>query len=121
MFCNQCGNELGPGVSFCPKCGHPVSAVPRAEANDSKAQRLTVTFFREKQWFAINPGVTIVVDDGDVYQIDNGQTLNVPMAPGTHNIVFKCGIRNKVIDLTVQQDLKLRLKWNRITGSLIVE
>ena len=23
MFCNQCGNEIPAGVSFCPNCGAP--------------------------------------------------------------------------------------------------
>src|ERR671938_1595497 len=23
MFCNNCGNEVRPGVKFCPKCGTP--------------------------------------------------------------------------------------------------
>ena len=42
------------------------------------------------------------------------------MAPGTHDITFKCGVRNKVIELTVREDLTLHLKWNRLTGSLTV-
>lgn len=121
MFCNQCGSEILPGASFCAKCGRPVEPVSAEEPNQSPgAQAFTVTFTREKQWFAINPAVTVVVDDRDEYRIDNGQTIRVLMAPGTHNVAFKCGIRNKIIDLTVQQDLELHLKWNRVTGSLTV-
>ena len=120
MFCNQCGSEIQPGASFCSKCGHPVETVAREDGPKTQSRVFTVTFIRESQWFAINPGVKIIVDDRDEYRIGNGQTLRVPMAPGTHNIVFKCGIRNKIIDLTVRQDLELHLKWNRITGSLTV-
>ena len=123
MFCNQCGSELIPGASFCARCGHPVDApAPEAGAQpEAKAQAFTVTFSRESQWFAVNPAVRIVVDDRDEYRIDNGQTLRVPMAQGTHSVVFKCGVRNKVIELTVQRNLELHLKWNRITGSLVVQ
>ena len=106
------------------KCGQPVSPVapegPAQTAAAPQAQGFTVTFTRENQWFAINPQIKIIVDDRDEYRIENGQSLRVPMAPGTHNIVFNCGIRNKIIDLTVRQDLELHLKWNRVTGSLSV-
>ena len=117
MFCNKCGTELVPGAAFCLKCGQPVA--PTAEGVSAHA--FVVTFIRESQWFAVNPGVKIVVDDQNEYRIDNGQTLRIPMTPGTHNVVFKCGIRNKIIDLDVQRDLELHLKWNRVTGSLTVK
>ena len=117
MFCNQCGAELVPGAAFCLKCGRPTA--PAGEGGGPRA--FTVTFIREKQWFAVNPGVKIVIDDQDEYRIENGEALRIPMAPGTHSVVFKCGIRNKIIDLTVQKDLELHLKWNRLTGSLTVE
>ncbi len=118
MFCNKCGSEILDGAAFCSKCGQPVAAVgPSAPA----AETFTVTFARESQWFAVNPAVKIVVDEKDEYRIDNGQTIRVPMTRGTHGVVFKCGIRNKSIELNVAGDTALRLKWNRITGSLVVK
>ena len=27
-FCSGCGNEMGPDMAFCPKCGRPAGAVP---------------------------------------------------------------------------------------------
>ena len=139
MFCNKCGSVLQPGMAFCPKCGNPTGAVssgeytkpestespeiPKSPGNSeiSESRQFTVTFVRENQRFAVNPAVSITVDERDEYRIDNGQTIRVPMAPGTHSVVFRCGIRNKVIDLTVRQDLTLELKWNRLTGSLTVK
>lgn len=120
MFCNQCGSEILPGAAFCSKCGHPVGPTPEGAPEASPDNRFTVTFVRDKQWFAVNPNVKIIVDERDEYRIENGQTLRVAMAPGTHDITFKCGIRNKVIELTVREDLTLHLKWNRLTGSLTV-
>lgn len=32
MFCNQCGSQLAPGVTFCSNCGRPAVGVPAASA-----------------------------------------------------------------------------------------
>lgn len=32
MFCNQCGSQLAPGVTFCSNCGRPAVGVPAAPA-----------------------------------------------------------------------------------------
>lgn len=120
MFCRKCGGEIVPGAAFCAKCGNPVDPSPVATGSAATASVFTVTFVRESQWFAFNPAVKIVVDERDEYRIDNGQTVRVPMTRGTHSIDFKCGIRNKIIDLTVEGDIELHLKWNRVTGSLTV-
>jgi uncharacterized membrane protein len=31
-FCSGCGNEVGAGVAFCPKCGKPVGSVAQPAA-----------------------------------------------------------------------------------------
>ena len=120
MFCNRCGSEIVDGASFCSRCGQPVGSAPAGSEDAPSAHPFTVTFSRESQWFAVNPAVKIIVDEKDEYRIDNGQTLRIPMMPGTHSLVFRCGVRNKVIDLTVERDLQLHLKWNRLTGSLVI-
>lgn len=94
-------------------------AEPTAET--AGVQTYTVTFTREKQWFAINPAVKIIVDERDEYRIDNGETIRVPITGGVHGVTFRCGVRNKVIQLEVAGDLSLDLRWNRLTGSLIVK
>jgi Predicted membrane protein len=120
VFCPKCGAELVPGARFCSKCGQEVGlAEPTAET--AGVQTYTVTFTREKQWFAINPAVKIIVDERDEYRIDNGETIRVPMTGGVHGVTFRCGVRNKVIQLEVAGDLSLNLRWNRLTGSLIVK
>lgn len=119
MFCPKCGSQLVPGARFCPKCGCEPGAAA-GEGETASARTYTVSFTREKQWFAINPAVRLVVDDKDEYRIGNGETINVPMAAGEHGLVFKCGMRNKSIRLEVDRDLSLKLRWNRLTGSLVV-
>ena len=120
MFCPKCGAQLVPGARFCPQCGQEAGA-PEQAAETAGSQVYTVTFIREKQWFAINPAVKILVDERDEYRIDSGETIRVPMAAGVHGVTFKCGIRNKVIQLEVRSDICLNLKWNRLTGSLVVK
>ena len=34
MFCNQCGNQVPDGVSFCPNCGAPVAQADPAPASE---------------------------------------------------------------------------------------
>lgn len=34
MFCNQCGNQIPDGVSFCPNCGAPVAKADPAPAQE---------------------------------------------------------------------------------------
>ncbi len=120
VFCPKCGAELVPGARFCSKCGSEVGLAEPA-AGTSGAQTFTVTFTREKQWFAINPAVKIIVDERDEYRIDSGETIRVPMTGGIHGVTFRCGVRNKVIQLEVAGDLSVNLKWNRLTGSLVVK
>ena len=125
MFCSQCGGGLVPGAAFCPQCGQPVnpenSGARENAAEEPKPAAFDVTFTREAQRFAVNPDVKIAVDERDEYRIGNGETLRIPMAPGTHSVVFRCGIRNKAIELDVRQDLALRINWSRLTGSLKIE
>ena len=42
-------------------------------------------------------------------------------AAPTHNIAFSCSIRNKIVNIDVSRDVTLNIKWNRVTGSLVVE
>ena len=123
MFCNRCGFEIVPGAAFCAKCGAPVSSAGSAASQNPQQMRenvFSVSFIREKQWFAINPAVKVLIDDRDEYAIDNGKTIRIPMTAGTHSVAFRSGIRNKIIELDVQRDLEIHLKWSRVTGSLVV-
>ena len=93
--------------------------------NESPAQNnsgmFTLTVNRANQWFAVNPSVKIVVDGKAEYSIENNSSINIPISAGAHNIAFSCSIRNKILDINVVGDMTLNMKWNRITGSLVVE
>ncbi len=92
MFCSKCGNEIPSQSKFCSKCGQSVVPTPNETVVSNNTVGYTLTINRAKQWFAINPAVKIVVDGNTEYKIDNGATLNIPIAAGTHNIAFSCSI-----------------------------
>lgn len=117
MFCNRCGSKIVGGAKVCSKCGNAVSHVAGG-VNDGM---FTLTINRAKQWFAVNPAVKIVVDGGTEYKIGNGATVNIPVTVGTHNIAFLCSIRNKIVNVSVSDNVTLNIRWNRVTGSLEVE
>lgn len=121
MFCSKCGNQFVTQVKFCSKCGQPTN-ISSSEAQVQNSVRWgTLTITRAKQWFAINPAVRVILDGSAEYEIDNGSTLNIPISIGTHNIAFSCGMRNKIVNVNVVENVTLNIKWNRITGSLEVK
>lgn len=121
MFCNKCGNQIVDGAKFCSKCGQSTNQAANNITGNNGVGTFTLTINRAKQWFAVNPAVKIIVDGGDEYKIDNGETLNIPITAGTHNIAFSCSIRNKIVNVNVSDNVTLNIKWNRVTGSLEVE
>lgn len=118
MYCSNCGNILPDGAKFCPKCGR---ATGRPAADTVPGGLYTLTIMRENQWFAVNPAVRMTLDGSQTYSIGNGDTLRIPVSSGAHCAAFSCSIRNKVVNLNVAGDITLRIRWNRVTGSLEVE
>ena len=121
MFCTKCGNHIVDGAKFCSKCGQSTNQAANNITGNNGVGTFTLTINRAKQWFAVNPAVKIIVDGGAEYKIDNGETLNIPITAGTHNIAFSCSIRNKIVNVNVSDNVALNIKWNRVTGSLEVE
>lgn len=121
MFCSQCGAEMADNAKFCTKCGS--AAFPgdaKNERDTANVTRHVLTIVRQNQWFAINPDVEIIVDGVERYMLANGKSLELPIAPGKHNLAFYCTIRSRIVDINVYSDMTLNVKFNRITGSLEV-
>ncbi len=119
MFCSKCGSEMAASSKFCPKCGHPVGQAANGGVTTGNSYTLTVN--RAKQWFAVNPAVKIIIDGNAEYKIENGETLDIPISAGAHNIAFSCSIHNKIVNINVTGHVTLNMKWNRLTGSLEVK
>ena len=120
MFCSKCGNQINEGARFCSQCGHAI-AQPSDSISASGDKSYTLTITREKQLFAVNPAVKVMIDGRDKYQIANGSFVRIPISGGPHTVACSCGLRNKVLNIDVADDLSLDMKWNRITGSLEVK
>ncbi len=121
MFCSKCGNKIDMLSKFCSKCGQPINQAANGGAAPGNSGSFTLTINRAKQWFAVNPAVKIVIDGSVEYKIGNGETLNIPISAGAHNIAFSCSIRNKIVNVNVTDHVTLNIKWNRMTGSLEVK
>lgn len=121
MFCNKCGNEIVGNAKFCSKCGQAIISAANHAVNSDNIGKFTLAIIRAKQWFIVNPAVKIIVDGSTEYKIDNGSMLNIPISAGAHNIAFSCFIRNKIVNVNVAGNVTLNIKWNRITGSLVVK
>ena len=121
MFCSRCGTEIPAQSRFCPNCGQPVNPTVTRSAAPNNTGVYTLTINRENQWFAVNPPVNIVIDQNTQYQLENGATIRIPIAAGMHNIAFSASIRNKVLNINVAGNVTLNMRWNRITGSLVVK
>ena len=116
MFCSKCGSETSDTAKFCHKCGNKMTYA--GSSSDNKEFSLTIN--REKQWFAINPAMNILIDKKYEYKIENGKSLTVPVSSGRHNLIFSFSICNKIVDIDVVGDLILTVKWNRVSGDLEV-
>ena len=118
MYCQNCGNRIDDDALFCQKCGHATGNAPRAQAGSGGKFLLTVC--RENQWFLINPPIDITVDGREKYAVQNGQQISIPLTPGGHTIQFSKSIRKTVIQVNMQQNLTVVIKWNRVTGEINV-
>ena len=120
MFCPKCGNQINEDAKFCSRCGHAIAhSSDILSASGDKSYTLTIT--REKQLFAVNPAVKVVIDGKDKYQVANGSSVRIPISGGAHTIACSCGIRNKVLNIDITGDFSLTMKWNQVTGSLEVK
>lgn len=120
MFCDQCGAELVDGSKFCTKCGNAVAGAKSDGGSYTNLTRYALTIERQNQWFAINPDIEVIVDGSDRYMLPNGNSMQIMVGPGRHNVAFYCTIRSKIVDITVNSDMKLEVKFNRLTGSIEV-
>lgn len=116
IFCSNCGANLANESNFCPSCGKPILG----DSMDGQGLMYMLIIKREKQWFAINPAITVKIDHQDTYKLKNDETINISLSQGNHEISFTCTIRNKVININMQQNVLLKVKFDRITGELKV-
>lgn len=119
MFCVNCGAKLPDNVKFCTYCGQDM----RGSSVENKPENAGVTLriVRADQWYAVNPPIQIMIDGAQTCYVENGSSIDIPVLPGMHNIVFSFSIRKKAVNINITKNTALYVKFNRITGSIQVE
>jgi hypothetical protein len=86
-----------------------------------------VTFKRLSQRFAVNPPIKILTSHGE-YEIGNGGSIFISLPEGEQTITCICEVpfagislkREDKIIINVNEDLFVDLKFDRITGRIII-
>lgn len=134
MFCTNCGQQLLDGSKFCPNCGSPVAQInsfppPQGPVGAPQPQRFTgtpqperapgmcrITFRRPHQVFLINFAMQVFVDSVCRLSIEDGAEGYVDMPRGPHQITIKSSFHKTNMDVRVETDAVVELKWNRAFG-----
>lgn len=118
MFCNYCGTKNPDDGRFCSQCGKPLASVDSQCSHPSSNPMHTIEIFRESQTFLINPPINISVDGKKHLSISNGETIKIELIEGNHELIFSQSMRKRSININLDCDTFIKLKWNRITGSI---
>ena len=118
MFCSNCGTQLSDESLFCSKCGKPAKENGNIFENSTKHK---VTIFRESQMYLVNPPVNISINNKMNRSIENGGTMELELEEGQYKFEFSMSFRKKAIDLKVNKDIQLTVKWSKLTGALVID
>ncbi|MCR4902328.1 MAG: SHOCT domain-containing protein [Butyrivibrio sp.] len=106
MICPKCRKNAGDKFKFCPFCG----------AELTNTQQIKLTIVRKGQRFDDNPAMTVFIDEEAVYYIRSAEKLVLNIDPGWHSIKFIFKIREKTIDLNINQNTMIEAEYNTLSG-----
>ena len=118
--CPFCGGQLPTddgGMVKCEFCGNTIviSEIPK-ETDGSK----TILIMRyDANHYIVVPDMQAVID-GKTYYIRNHDSIQISLAEGEYDILFKSSIRKRNYHIVMKGDRTLQIGWNRITGSIKV-
>lgn len=118
MFCNYCGTSNPDDSNFCSKCGKALNKQCSTGSPATTEEIYTVEIFRVSQMYLLNPGINISVDGDERLSIDNGKSVKLRLPRGKHIIIFSALSRKKEIEINLDRDTLITLKWNRLTGAI---
>ncbi|GEM_PF-1828871 len=118
MFCNYCGFENPNNALFCSKCGKNISNDNSKNDENINKKIFNITIFRESQLYIINPAINISIGNNNRFSIENGETIKVPLEQGHYEIIFSQSLRKKILNIDLQKDIHIILKWNRLSGAI---
>lgn len=116
MFCRNCGKNIPDDSKFCISCGTPVE-------NNTISNQATfkLTIDRASQVYLINPPIKVTIDNSIRFSVENGQTHSIDISSGNHKIYFKSSLRSATLEVDIQKDTLIEVKWSRISGAIIPE
>ena len=103
MFCVNCGKEIVEGGNFCPACGQPVAVTSLYNEG-----MFTVT--REQAFGGSLVPMKVSVDNGKVYTLPNGQTVQIPMSEGNHKVQITYLHQTSVYDLNFPEQKVFKMR-----------
>lgn len=134
MFCPNCGTKLPENAKFCSSCGNPIPTVQGsapmwentvqnepspAACPDPEMCRLTIR--RSNQFYVYNPAMKVFLDGAKIGAVKNGATVTFDVPKGIHTLRVASCFRKKQITVSFAGDTDLDLRWNRVTGGIIVK
>lgn len=146
-YCPNCGTKVEDTAKFCSECGKPLAkqnTVPPSPVQPQQPQTpvaqnpvqpqppqtpmqpqqrstYTLTVIREHQTFAVQPTLEVYVDGNQVATIsDKDATASMSITPGAHEILFKSSFRKRKNQVFVNSDMTMVVRFDRITGGLVV-
>lgn len=127
MFCPNCGTKLPDHAKFCSNCGSPVSVNQDPESGSQsttegapQAEMCRVTIRRPNQFYVYNPAMKVFFDGQKIGAVKNGAVADFEVQKGTHTLCAAACFRKKKVTMSFSDDTELELKWNRMTGGIIL-
>lgn len=120
MFCNNCGVQNPDGSNYCSNCGKKLFS-KNESAQPANTLQYTVEIFRESQLFPINPPINLFIKgqtSEKKLSIANGENVCIQLCCGEYEFVFSQSVRKRVVNVNLDHDIHIDVKWNRLTGAI---
>lgn len=116
MFCYKCGTAIPDDSIYCLKCGTKVQSSTQEHLSQEYIKKYKLTLDRASQMYVVDVPVKFIIDSEINITLLNGETKEIFLTPGIHKIQATGSFRKKNIDIDLQKDSVLHMKWNRAWG-----
>ncbi len=123
MICRNCGKEIQEGSKFCTFCGYKFEEDQVAQPN---IQNVKLIFTRKSKIVGMAMSMNISIDKNKVAVLKNGQTQEIEVSLGQHEIIIDTGVdfTKEVIDCTSEYSkiyFDIVMKFGLVTGKPSIE
>lgn len=107
-FCKQCGNQLFDEAVICPAC------------HSSAIQSYKIRIQSTNQFVIGKIVYDIIVDGVETQSIRAGESMELELQEGQHNLKVNYKFRSKSITIDLRRDVNLKVEWDRFTGGVSI-